>query len=168
MPVPTHMKFVFRGIFNGTPEEWSFSLKCSRDNVASTDAGYGDIVQQGVTDALVALIATSNFQSSVWCTGWRAYVIGTDGLTEGNPLIVEFPVSSEIKGLSSTRFPTDISLCVTTEAENRGPARFGRFYFPGPATALQPDHRLSISSANTWLTAVTNFTKSISDRKSVV
>jgi hypothetical protein len=158
----THLKIVFRGEFNGTPEEWSFSTKWTREVTAGPNAGVADISDSAVNTALTTFINNARFQSSVWCTSWRAYVIGTDGRMEGNPKIVEFAPGAEIKGLSSTRFPTDQALCITTAGVNRGRARYGRFYLPGPSTALGTDHRLSTSAVNTWVTDTTTFLKAVS------
>lgn len=163
MPVPTHMKFVFRGKFLNTPEEWSFGLKVSRDNPGGADASYGEIVEPTVDAACHALLDNANFASSVVMTDWRAYVIGTNGLTEGNPMLREFAAGTEPKGTGTVRYPTDISVCVTTEATNRGPARLGRFYLPSPALSPDTDHRLSIASANIYLNLAVAFTKSVSD-----
>lgn len=163
MTVRTHFKIVFRGKFDGTPETWTFSTKWRRNVEEGPDAGLADINQTAVTTALSGLLNTADFQSSVWCTGWRAYQIGTDGKMEGNPLIVDFATGSEQKGTSVARYPTDVSLCVTTEGANRGHARFGRFYLPGPSVPLGSDHRISTANADGLVTKVTAFLKGISD-----
>jgi len=81
---------------------------------------------------------------------------------EGEPKIVEYDAGSEIKGLTTPRYPTDTALCVTTEGTARGHARFGRFYLPGIGTAIGTDKRLSASSATTWVTDTTTFLKAVS------
>lgn len=164
MATPVHMKFVFRGVFLDTPEEWSFSAKFSRDNEIGADATVNDIVQSGVDAAVYGLLTNASFATNVECTEWRAYQIGPSGLMEGNPLIrLAEDMAGIPKGTGALRYPTDTSLCVTSEAVNRGPGRFGRFYLPGPAKALASDSRLSETDATTYLTLATNFTKAVSD-----
>lgn len=160
----THFKFVFRGVFINTPEQWSFSAKFSRDNPAGADASYGDIDDGAVTSALATFIGGGRFNVRTRATGWRAYQIGTDGLTEGNPLIVELESGSQPTGTgSSTIYPPDVALCITSEAENRGHARFGRLYLPGPATALASDMRLSPTDALDYAEWTSTFLKSVSN-----
>jgi len=106
MPVATHFKFVFRGEFISTPEQWSMSMKFSRDNPAGADASYGDINQGSVDTAVAAFFAGGRFNNRVRCTGWRAYQIGTDGLTEGNPLITEYE-----RALDGSTCPVPLSHC---------------------------------------------------------
>lgn len=163
MATPKHLKIVFRGIFNGTPEAWSFSTKFSKTVDTQPDATVDDINAGQVHDALDAYIGGSFFQSSVWCTEWRAYAIGTNGLTEGNPRLEVFDPADYVKGTSGSRLPTDISLCITTVAENRGPAKYGRFYIPGPLAILDTDHRISVANAETILANSVTFVKAISD-----
>lgn len=163
MAVKTHFKIVFRGVFNNTPEEWSFSTKWSRSVGAGGDAGTGDISESGVNAALSAFMNTAAFADNVWCTGWRAYQIGTNNKAETEPKIVEFAPGSEIKGTGSLRYPPDVALCVTTVAPFRGHARFGRFYLPGPTTGLASDMRLSQASALSWRDNVVTFLKAVSD-----
>lgn len=165
MPVATHFKFVFRGEFISTPETWSFSLKYSRDNPAGADASYGDVSSSGVDSAIAAFIANSRFNTRVRCTDWRLYQIGSDGLTEGNPTIREFLTAEMPTGTgNAVLFPPDVALCVTTEAENRGHARFGRFYLPGPNVALGTDLRLSAVDAQDWADHTVTFVKAVSDQ----
>ena len=164
MPVPTHMKIVVRGVFNATPEEWTYSMKFSRDNDGVPDAGIGDINQGDVTAALTAFHASSLFTAQVWVTGWRAYVIGEDGTMEGNPLVVEYTTGQYIKGLVTVRYSElDTSACITTVAGDRGPARFGRFFVPAPAMAVQADGRWGVSDVTAMLTAATTMAKAVSD-----
>lgn len=165
MATPVHMKFTFRGVFLGTPEEWSFGARFSRDNEAGADASIGDIDQAGVTTALGALIAQSGggtFSAAVKCTDWRAYQIGPTGVMEENPLIVD--VSSDgLVGATANKYPPQVSLVATLVANNRGPARFGRLYLPGPAAALDASMRISLADATSYATKVTAFLKAVSD-----
>ena len=163
MPVPTHMKFVFRGIYFGSEEEWSTSLKVSRDNPGGADASYGEIVESTVDDACAAFFGTSLFSSAVRLTEWRAYVIGTNGLTEGNPMIRELATPIQGTASATPRYPSDVAVCVTTEAINRGPARYGRFFLPSPAHPMNNDWRWHPTDITTLLNATVNFAKSVTD-----
>jgi len=163
MAVPTHFKLVFRGVFENTEEEWSFSVKYRRDVQNFPDAEVSNISDSGVTAAFTGLIGTSGtsrFSSSILATEWRAYQMGTDNRMEGNPKLVVMP--GEVRGLGANTFPPQIALCVTTVADNRGPARFGRFFLPGPVAPMT-DFRLTEVNATAYAEAVTVFLKAISD-----
>jgi hypothetical protein len=157
------MKFVFRGVFANTPEEWSFSLKFSRDNTAGVDATVGEIADEEVTNTITGLINTGHFPSTVHHTEWRAYAIGPDGKMEGNPLIAVHPTPIQGAAAATPKYPTDSAVCITSEAANRGPARFGRFYLPCVAHALGTDFRLAQADAASLLVVVTDFCKNLSD-----
>lgn len=160
-----HFKFTFRGIFTNTPEIWSFGCHMSRLFAGAPDAGVDDIDNDAVTSALRALLSnggSSTFGQAVHATDWRAYEIGTNGRMEGNPLVVDVSADS-IGGTGGTVYPPQVSLCVTTVADNRGPARFGRFYLPGPSASLGSDLRLSAGVADGYGEAATQFLKSVSD-----
>lgn len=165
MPVPTHFKIVFRGVFDGSPEEWSFGTHWKRDSAnANPDATISDINVGQVTAAATALIGGTEgplFSTGVKLTEWRAYQIGTDGKMQGNPLINI--LGTPVSGTSGSRFPPQVALAITSVGANRGPGRFGRFYLPGPATAIGADWRLSSAQAATFLTASVNFVKAVSD-----
>jgi len=163
MAVPTHFKIVVRGVFLNTPEEWSFSLKYSRDNPAGADATYTDIVQQGVSDAIATFMGSSTFNTGTRATEWRAYQIGTDGLTEGNPLQVSLGVNGVTGTGANNKMPTDTAWCVTTEGADRGPARFGRFYLPGINVGLANDFRYSVSDTQATMQLALDFVKEVSD-----
>lgn len=164
MATPVHMKFVFRGVFLDTPEEWSFSAKFSRDTPEAADTTVDDVSETGVDAALYGLLNNSSFATNVQVTDWRAYDIGPLGKMEGLPLIrLAEDMAAVPTGTGTIRYPTDQALCVTTNAVNRGPARFGRFYLPGISKALAADSRLSETDATGYLTLATNFLKSVSD-----
>lgn len=161
---PEHLKIVWRGVFLETPEEWSFSAKFSGDVTLWADAELSNINKTGMLTAYSACFNTADWQSSVELREWRAYKIGETGKMLGNPRIEVLPVADRQKGTSVARFPTDTSLCVTTEAANRGPARLGRFYLPGPAKPLGSDHRLSVANATAYVNTITTFLKGVSDQ----
>lgn len=164
MPVPTHFKINFRGIFTSTPEEWSFGLHFDRDVADQPDAELSDINAGGVTSAITDLLATAGgmFSDACLCTEWRAYVIGTNGRMEGNPMI-EVLTPPGVGGTATKKYPPQIALAVTLVADNRGPARFGRFFLPGVNLPMDNDHRLTVSNATNVAEAVTTFLKDISD-----
>jgi len=163
LPVPTHFRFVVRGMFVNTPEEWSFGTHFTRAETAGPDAGLDDVSESGVTAAVDAFIGTSNFQSSVKATDWRMYVIGTDGKMEGNgPLLHDYTGSGPVGG-GSLKYPPQVSVAITCVADNRGPAKLGRFYLPGPGKALGTDLRMSAADAGFLGSDVTTFLKAVSD-----
>ena len=164
MAVPTHFRFTFRGIFTNTPEQWSFGCHFTRTNTGAPDAGIGDIDQSAVTAAAVTLMqgGASSMSSAAKMVDWRAYVIGTDGKMEGNPLFVDVSGESAAGG-AAVRYPPQIALVATLVGPDRGPGRFGRMYLPGPAEGIAADHRLSTGAAAGYADQVTQFLKSVSD-----
>lgn len=170
MPVPTHFRFTVRGDFLNSPEHWSFGCHFSRENDAIADAGFDDVDEGGVTDAVVAFLGSSLFSNKVEVRDWRLYVIGTNGKMEGNgPLLHDF-APGELKGASAgARFPSQCSVAVTLIAANRGPAQRGRFYLPTfGGMALEDDWMLSDAVAGVIRTAATTFLKDISDQIDLV
>jgi hypothetical protein len=164
MAVPRHLKVVVRGQFDNTPEIWSYSMRFDRTLWGEGDAHAEDLQDGGMLTALTAFHSTSLFSPETRVTGWRAYDIGEDGRMEGNPKVVEIATASQPKGTASSRMPIQTSLVVTTEAENRGPARYGRFFLPGPAKNLGTDYRILASDALLYLNAAVTFYKAVSDR----
>lgn len=164
MAVPTHFRFNVRGHFAGTPEFWQTGAHFSRDVDLAGDAELGDISESGVTDAVLAFFATSNFPTAVVLDDWRMYQIGTNGKMEGNgPKLHTFEANT-YKGTASTpRYPPQVALVATLVAVNRGPARFGRMYLPSPMASMQSDLRISAADALTWATNVGAFLKAVSD-----
>lgn len=134
MPVPTHLRVVFRGVFLTTPETWSFGLKFSRDNTVGTDAGYGDFDLGAMKDAFTNMVqqGDSKWPTNAELSDIRAYIIGTDGLTEGTPLLEEC-TPDHIHGVTSVKYPNQVCMVITHVASERGPARFGRVFLPTAA-----------------------------------
>jgi hypothetical protein len=162
--VPVHFKLVVRGVFLTTPETWSFSTKYSRDKAGLPDLGSDDVDGPQITTAVTTLLANSHFSSAVGVSDWRMYAIGPDGLMSNpeGPKMVTFAPGA-IKGTGTVRFPPQIALCCTTVASNRGPARFGRFYLPGPADAIDTDLRYTDAQAAVYRTLATQFMKDVSN-----
>lgn len=158
-----HMKISVRGVFNLTPEIWSYSLKFKSIYPLDPDMQVADIDQAEVKTALTTFHTGASFDNRVWCTGWRAYDIGTNGKMVGNPVIVDFPDTDFAKGTSGTSMPLQTSMCVTLEAANRGPARYGRFYLPLPGTTPTADSRYSAAAIDGYLTTVTTMLKALSN-----
>lgn len=163
MAVPHHLKIVFRGIFATSPEEWSFSTKWDTDMSFEDDPNLSDIHADQVLTACSTLFGNSKWAAGMKMTEWRAYFIKSDGLMEGNPRQELITPGSEPQGSGGTRLPSQVSLCVTTEAAARGPARFGRFYLPGPAAAVQADWRMSEADCESYLASIVQFLKDVSD-----
>jgi hypothetical protein len=160
--VPTHLKIVPRGIFAGSPEQWSFSVKFNRQVAGGTDLDVDSIDETDMTTALTGLLNNSSFAGGVKCTEWRAYQIGSDGLTVGTPRLFAYAPGAEPQGSSGTKQPSQISLAITTVGAARGPARFGRFYLPGPSKVVGSDWRLSADDANAYLALAVQFVKDVS------
>jgi hypothetical protein len=158
-----HCRIVIRGFFINTPEEWSFSTKWLKHYSDLNDLDINNIDESGMLGAVTTLIASGLFNNRVQCSGWRAYDIGSDGNMVGNPRVVEIPTASQPKGTGPLLYPPQASLTVTLEGENRGPARFGRFYLPGPAHALGTDLRLSTVSQTSYLNAAGAFLTDMAD-----
>ena len=164
MTVHPHLKIVFRGIFLNTPEAWSFGLKYSKDNDQGPDAGVGDINREGVAVGLHGLLSNSTFPVQVVAKEMRFYEIGSNGKMVGNPRLETFAsFTTEPKGTATGIYPTDTALCVTTEAVNRGHARYGRFYLPAPAKALGSDLRLGTPEIDAIQVLVVNMLKACAD-----
>lgn len=163
MTVPTHFRFTVRGDFVGTPEHWSFGFHMSRDVAGNPDAKISDIDQAQVTTAITTFWAGGGGQTptDTKVTDWRAYQIGTDGLMEENPLVVDVSANNILGGVGP-KYPPQIAACVTTVAANRGPARFGRFYLP-TAAPIAADKRMSVVTATGIATAATQLLKDVSD-----
>lgn len=161
--VVKHQKVVIRGIFDGTPEIWSYSLKFKSVYALNPDQKVEDIDQTEVLTALTAFHAASRFAAATWCTGWRAYDIGVDGKMVGNPVIVEFAPAAYLKGTGGSNLPLTTSMCVTSEAENRGPGRYGRFFLPLPSMTIGTDFRWTSAAIDSMLTAVVTMVKAISN-----
>lgn len=164
MPVPTHFKFVFRGIFETTPETWSFSMKFSRDNPAGPDAQVSDIDEGAVTTAVDTFFgsASAGIPSRCVLTDWRAYEIGTDGLMENNPLI-HLMADDSVRGATGTIYPPQIAAVVTTVGANRGPGRFGRFYLPTALPMELTGLRMSATVATNAMELTSTFMKDVSN-----
>lgn len=157
-----HIKIVWRGYFFGTPEEWSFSTKWRSDYDLANDADINNIDASAMRNALLTYVNTTGiFSTRVRCSGWRAYAIGPDGKMVGNPRIEEYALSDEIGGNGTHNNPPQIALVVGTIADNRGPARFGRFYLPGPSAEVGADLRLSTAARDSALTATVAFLNSV-------
>lgn len=163
MPVPTHFKFTFRGDFKETPEHWSFGMHFSRDNVAGPDQTVSDIDTDAVTDALRAFFDSGVGQvpNNALATDWRAYEIGTDGRMENDPLVVDL-TGEAIDGSGGMAYPPQICTVITTVAEHRGPARFGRFYLP-TRLPIASDSRATASDCTNLVEAVSTFMKDVSN-----
>lgn len=163
MPVPTHFRFTFRGIFSNSPEAWSFGCHFQRDAAGSPDAELSDINEGGITDALTTFMGSGVMDAGCEAVDWRAYVIGTNGRMQGNgPLLHEFD-SGDLHGTGAVTYPPQVALCATLVAENRGPGKLGRFYIPGPPFGLDAGRRLSLTNATIAAQAVSAFLKDISD-----
>lgn len=151
MPYPKHNRLVIRGKFNSTPEIWTYSLKFK-----SVVTGGIDVLPQAwnataVTAAINAFHNTAQFGSATEVWGWRGYQIGSDGLLVGDNLkIVEY--SSAIAGTSANILPTQVAAVLSLQGANRGPARNGRCYLPGPASNLSTtDRRMSVAYTTSLL-----------------
>jgi len=165
MTVPTHLRVVFRGIFVGTPETWSFGLKFSRDNTVGLDASLSDVDTPGMKDAWVTFAANtaSKIPNNVKLMDVRSYIIGTDGKMEGNPEIVDVSALNLI-GATALAYPPQVCVVMTHVGPDRGPARFGRAFLPTAANINGTDSRMTTTVADGIRTAYTTFVKTCSDK----
>lgn len=164
MPVPTHFRMTVRGIFVGSEETWSnvFHFQRAVDNAEDADL---DKVDESGVDSAVATFYGSGFVSPlVEVSDWRFYEIGTNGKMQGNaPKLREY-VTNELRGgAGTTPYPLQVALCISTIAEDRGAAQFGRFYLPGPTRPIDGSFRLSVADAGTYVQLATQFLKDVSD-----
>ena len=163
MAVPSHIKIVFRGVFSGTPETWSFGQHYRSDVTGSPDAEASDVhLDQCATAFDTWLhVAQAQFPSSAKLTDIRAYKIGTDGRMEGDPNILDV-TTLNIGGASSVIYPPQICLVMTHVAEHRGPARFGRNFIPTSA-AVGADFRVAAATCDNIMAQWVGFLKDVSD-----
>ena len=158
-----------RGDFLNSPEHWSFGCHFDRRNTGAPDAGFDDVDESGVSDAVVAFLGSTLFSNKIEVRDFRFYVIGTNGKMEGNaPMLHEY-APGELKGGSAgTKFPSQCSVAVSTIATNRGPAQRGRFYLPTVVTQIEDDWMLGDAVAGVIREAATTFLKSVSDQIDLV
>jgi hypothetical protein len=152
MVFPTHNRLNVRGIFDGTPEIWSYGMHFPSVVTAGPDVQPGDWNESAVTAALAAFHSSSILSSKTRLTGWRGYQIGPDGRTIGNNLkVVELDPGTV--GAGTHRYPPQVTTVVSFVAGNRGPAKFGRCYLPGPAGSINiTDSRMTAGDAMTVAT----------------
>jgi hypothetical protein len=164
MPVPTHFRFVVRGIFVGTEETWSNVTHFSRNVTLGDDAGLGDVREDDVDTAVATFYGSGFVSPLIEVSDWRMYQIGTNGKMQGNgPKLREYAASELRGGAGTTPFPAQVALAISTVAPDRGAAQFGRFYLPGPTRPIDGTFRLSVSDAGTYVSIATQFLKDVSD-----
>jgi len=163
MAVPKHLKIVFRGIFQDTPEQWSFSTKWDNTQFGAPDAGVDDVDVVSIMVAQQVYMNNPRFSNRVRATEMRIYKIGNDGLMEGNPRLYSYGANEEPIGTAGRIYSPDSALVVTTEAVNRGRARFGRFYLPMPGYVLENDCRLSLANSQDAVNAAVTFLQAVSN-----
>lgn len=162
--VPTHLRVVFRGIWVGTPETWSFGLHFSRDNTVGLDASLADVDTTQMKNKCkdFFLNGAAKIPSAAQLTDVRSYIIGTDNKMEGSPELVEC-TGENIKGVAGTIYPPQVALVMTHVAAERGPARFGRVFLPTSAP-LDTDMRVSVLQTGMIRDAYVTFIKACSDQ----
>lgn len=159
MPVPEHFKVSFRGIIEGTPEQWSHSHSL-------TLAGGGNVENIRTSDLANAwgAMAAGVLSVAVKLQEIRCYRIGTNGRMVGNPNLRFFDGAARRAGtLDSVIYPPQVALAVTTQGANRGPGRFGRFYLPGPGFRLSSDRRIDPTDQAGILANMATFLKALRD-----
>lgn len=164
MTVPRHFKFTVRGSFLNSPETWSFGFHMSNDNSTSGNADLSNVHEDQVTAALAALFGAAEMSNKVQVDDWRCYDIGNDGKMRGNGPLLHAFAPNELKGVSSASlYPPQVAVAISTISDNRGPAKRGRFYLPGPTVALANDWRMDIAAATAYAAQATTFLKAVSD-----
>ena len=161
MPFPLHNRLTVRGIFDGTPEIWSYGMHFPSQVTGGPDIEPNDWNATNVSAALAAFHGSAIFGSKVRLTGWRGYQIGPDGRTVGNNLkVVELDPGTV--GAGTYRYPPQVTTVVSFVAANRGPAKFGRCYLPGPAANINiTDSRMTASDAAAVCTAFKTLVESL-------
>jgi hypothetical protein len=162
MPIPKHLRLVFRGIFRQTPETWSFGVHGQSVVDTHPDATTGDVNLQTLVDAWVTLAASAKIPDMAQLTDVRAYQVGTDGRAVG-PIGILDVTSQVLVGPVGAKYPTQIALVVSTVGSTRGAARLGRFYLPTAATMQTTDGKISSADATTIATAAGEFLKDCSN-----
>lgn len=163
MPIPKHFRLVFRGIFSGTPETWSFGVHAKRVYGLTTDPTLADVNMSALNTAWVTLAGGgARIPSNAKLTDIRAYAIGTNGRAEGNVKLFDLGTDG-ISGATGAKYPLQCALVATLKAVNRGPARFGRIYLPTAIAIQAADSRVADSDAAAAATSVADFLKACSD-----
>jgi len=160
---PKHIKIVFRGVFTGTPETWSFGQHFRSTVDLGQDAHASDVHVENLPGIWQTYFGSATMQcpSSAKLTDVRAYEIGANGRMVGNPNIIDCSADN-IHGASSVVYPPQIALVMTHVANDRGPARFGRCFLPTSA-AVGADFRLSTSICDQIMGGYVQFAKDVSD-----
>jgi len=163
VPIPKHLRIVFRGIFTGTPETWSFGVH--GQSVVSThpDATVDDVNLETLVSAWDALAdSDAHLPSNARLGDVRVYQIGTDGRAVGKIGLLDV-AARNLQGPTSPQYPPQISLAVTTVGATRGAARLGRFYLPTALLLNFTDSRLSAVNAEVTAVAAGTFLKACSN-----
>lgn len=164
MPIPTHFKFTVRGTFDSSPETWVTGFHVTRANAGEADAGYDDIDEGAVTDAVTGFFGGSTFCANAKVSDWRAYVIGTDGKMEGDaPLLHDFVGAGPSGSAGAWKYPAQVACVVSLISEHRGAAKRGRMYLPAPAAPLASGGRISTGDSDSIREATTTFLKAVAD-----
>jgi len=163
VPIPKHFRFVWRGVFSGTPETWAFGCHFGSNLSGGPDAHLGDVDMEGLVTAWTGLAAGgARLPDNAQLTDVRAYEIGTDGRSIGNVKLVDTSTRA-LSGGTAAKYPPQIALVATLVAPDRGPGKFGRMYLPTAATLSFSDCRMSESDAVSAAGSVSTFLKAVSD-----
>lgn len=164
MTVPVHARCVWRGTFANSEEIWSFHTKFGTTFEGAPDVGYDDIRMDDIGAAFATFINGPHISVSVVAEDIRVYLIGTDGRMTGNGPVMHTFAPGAVKGSGQAyAYPPQVSLAISTVATDRGPAKRGRFYLPGPSRSLETDGRLGAANVGDFLTRVTTLLKDTSD-----
>jgi len=164
MAVPLHARCVWRGSFANTEEVWSFHAKFGTAFNNAPDVGYGDIRMDDIGDAFATFLNGPHISVSVVAEDIRVYLIGADGRMSGNGPVMHTFAPGAVKGSGQAyAYPPQVALAISTVATDRGPAKKGRFYLPGPSRNLADDGRLDLANTGDYLTRVTQLLKDTSD-----
>jgi hypothetical protein len=163
-PTPKHFRFVFRGTLLGSPETWSFGFHMQRVIDAGSDATLDMIHEDQVTTAVAAFFGTAEISNKVQVDDWRAYQIDETGHMEGNgPLLHTYAVGEQLGASATQQKPPQIAVVVSTLAVDRGPAKRGRFYLPGPTGAVGTDWRMPADQAASYEVQTRTFMKAVAN-----
>lgn len=139
----THKLLTIGGTSYGSTEEWQFGMRIIPDTP-------GDLPTQAQVDSLATPITTFWNTAGIFMptthslTFAKLAPIGIDGHYPPGEVAYEHVFAADPGPGGGPVYPAAVALCVSLmTAAPRGRGHAGRFYLPGPASAMTPDGRHS-------------------------
>lgn len=165
MPIYTSFRGRAGGAtINDTQEIWSFG--CYWDAVDSVESAPSqaamDALAQNAYGALKDFINVSamNFASNMFATECRAYFYPFGPQDPASVIGYSIPDAGD-GGPAGNSLPLQISNVVSLVAAGRVKPKYGRFYLPPQAFAMQADGRLAAATALAYATGARNFLNAV-------